>query len=263
MSQSCRWMGPFPLVNMCNIQHPTSNNLSNHLPSKWAKCTIIKSKNQIIKQGLRRQIQQQAVWWFMPWRHPHSYQGHSNHQSPNTKTPRGHRIPHKPRNPKWRAKSQRAEGAQRYLTASSSLYFYRPTLLCKCPQQEQVIGFWSQNDHIICEKRQDLDTSCGHPSRVCCSVQFMNSGKGSRGRGKKTDSLLPCKLTSQCSFFHTAPFVAVFLIFSGSCFLPAAFPLITTSLSLCGVRSAFSRTVLAQKVVTLFVWKCSPARITK
>lgn len=192
-------MGPFPLVNMCNIQHPTSNTLSNHLPSKWAKCTIIKSKNQIIKQGLRRrQIQQQAVWWFMPWRHPHSY-----HQSPNTKTQRGHRIPHKPRNPKWRAKSQRAESAQRYLTASSSLYFYRPILLCKCPQQEQeVIGFWSQNDHIICEKRQDLDTSCGHPSRVCCSVQFMNSGKGSRGRGKKTDSLLPCKLTSPCSFFQ-------------------------------------------------------------
>lgn len=90
----------FPLWTCATSNIPPPTPSATNIPSKRAKCTIIKSKNQIIKQGLRRQIQQQAVWWFMPWRHPHSYQGHSNHQSPNSKTPRGHRIPHKPRNPK-------------------------------------------------------------------------------------------------------------------------------------------------------------------
>lgn len=122
------------------------------------------------------------------------------------------------------------------------------------PQQEQVIGFWSQ---IIWEKRQDLDTSL-----LFCAVHEQWKGQSWQ---RTKDWLITAMQTNLWVQLlpATAPFVAVFLIFNGSCFLPAAFPLITTSLSLRGVHSAFSRTVLAQKVVALFVWKCSPARITK
>lgn len=76
--------------------------LNNHLPSKSAKYTAMKPKNQTLKQEQRnKQKQQQTVWWFTLWQHPNSHQGHLNLQSLNTNTHSGCENPHEPRKLKW------------------------------------------------------------------------------------------------------------------------------------------------------------------